>query len=552
MLVPDFYRSFLTPRMIVSLVMAAILGLLSAVCLALGFSFLLVSISSFMGDSGNVGLANIVYGYFPSYEMLEFLLLALAALAVGEFMFYLSQILGVVVGQSVIVRMRREIACKVLEKSWVGGVDGLTPGLVFGEWCGAAGAGIESVSRCVANGLIAISLMLYCLSLNTQSFVVALLFGGIVFLVQHFVFRQYSRAAKHLIGERHKTSEFGLALSLNSGIYKDFGLGQVGVVRSEERWMQDRHAALMQQIFHYGSPLTSKILALGVFGTILFLSVDVWNLEISVILAQVVALRRVSAAINQLNLAALEVSKSASFVHRILGFLESLEVRLKVFPVNLASVCVVVADGGSLSIDAVTLGGKKVQLHTPLICRPENVTAIFGPSGSGKSTLLRGVVEGLRGADLSVCLVSQNQTNFSGTVKENLRFGHKKEVTAELLALIIEYRVVSGIVDEMSVERFFSNCDRIVSDETLSGGQTQRLALVRAILLRPRVLLLDEITSAQDPSMELQMLELIRQFCKLTGCICIMTAHRAAIGDYIDSRVDIHANLSGELSLLVS
>lgn len=132
------------------------------------------------------------------------------------------------------------------------------------------------------------------------------------------------------------------------------------------------------------------------------------------------------------------------------------------------------------------------------------VTAVVGPSGSGKSTLLRlcnrlevptsGRVM-FRGADLAgldplshrrrVGMVFQRPTPFPGTVRDNLRVG-VPDATETLMRATLE-----------RVHLPVAFLDRPADD--LSGGESQRACLARALVVGPEVLLMDEPTSALDP-----------------------------------------------------
>ncbi|WP_369254398.1 ABC transporter ATP-binding protein [Geodermatophilus amargosae] len=153
-----------------------------------------------------------------------------------------------------------------------------------------------------------------------------------------------------------------------------------------------------------------------------------------------------------------------------------------------------------------------------------STVAVVGPTGSGKSTLagllvrlvdpaagevlLDGVdVRRLREGEVSgqVAFVPQGTFLFDDTVRGNVTLGGEygdEEVRAAL-------RVAAA--DDF-VDRLPEGLDTRVGERgaTLSGGQRQRLALARAVIRRPRLLVLDDATSAVDPSVEARILDALR------------------------------------------
>jgi subfamily B ATP-binding cassette protein MsbA len=166
-----------------------------------------------------------------------------------------------------------------------------------------------------------------------------------------------------------------------------------------------------------------------------------------------------------------------------------------------------------------------VSFHAPA----GSTTALVGPSGSGKSTLLSLVTAFNRplagrvtvdGKDLSTvrlrdyrrCLgvVLQDDFLFDGTIAENISFGRPSATREQI-------RAVSRIArcDDF-VSEFDEGLDTVVGERgvRLSGGQRQRLAIARALLADPRVLILDEATSSLDSESESLIQEGLRALCR--------------------------------------
>ena len=154
-----------------------------------------------------------------------------------------------------------------------------------------------------------------------------------------------------------------------------------------------------------------------------------------------------------------------------------------------------------------------------------STTALVGPTGSGKSTLASlavrlvdpdaGVVR-LGGVDVrdlaegtlpaEVALVPQGTFIFDDTVRGNITLG--ADVDEERLRAALETSQAAEFVDALPDGLATRVGER---GTTLSGGQRQRLALARALVRTPRLLVLDDATSAVDPAVEAQILSALRR-----------------------------------------
>ncbi len=162
----------------------------------------------------------------------------------------------------------------------------------------------------------------------------------------------------------------------------------------------------------------------------------------------------------------------------------------------------VVHDDGRVALDGVDLE-----------IRRGSRVAVVGPTGSGKSTLLH-VLAGLdaptagavrRAPDAAPVLVFQEPLLFSGSLRHNVVLG--APLGPEEVDRALDAASGSGFVGALSEGLGTTVGERGV---TLSGGQRQRIALARALARRPRVLLLDDTTSALDPTTEAEVLAALR------------------------------------------
>jgi polar amino acid transport system ATP-binding protein len=215
------------------------------------------------------------------------------------------------------------------------------------------------------------------------------------------------------------------------------------------------------------------------------------------------------------------------------------------------------ASGRSLGAEAVRIEGLyksfddlAVLKGIDLVVAEHEVVCLIGASGSGKSTLLRCVnllepidsgrvvVEGeditARGVDIDVIrrrigIVFQAYNLFPHmSVLENITLAPlkvlkkpKDEARSDAMALLKRF----GLVDK---------ADQY--PDRLSGGQQQRAAIVRALAMQPDLLLLDEITSALDPELVAEVLDVIRELA-VSGMTMIIATHEMGFAGDIADRV---------------
>lgn len=191
------------------------------------------------------------------------------------------------------------------------------------------------------------------------------------------------------------------------------------------------------------------------------------------------------------------------------------------------------------------------------------ITTIVGPSGAGKTTLFR-LCNGLRSASSGeiyingknigsydpvelrreVGIALQNATMISGSVRKNLALPltlQGKEIREEDA---IELMHMVGLNKDL-LER---------NSKDLSGGQRQKLSIARTLVNRPKILLLDEITSSLDPVSQQDIEELILQINRKYGTTVIWITHNLeqalTIGKYTWVMMDGELIETGKSDLL--
>ena len=180
---------------------------------------------------------------------------------------------------------------------------------------------------------------------------------------------------------------------------------------------------------------------------------------------------------------------------------------------------------------------KEVNLHIP----SGATVGILGGTGSGKSTLVQliprlyDVAEGslkvggvdVRDYDLevlrdNVAMVLQKNVLFSGSIKENLRWGNSDATDEELVhacKLACAHDFITSFPDgyDTHIEQGGTN---------VSGGQKQRLCIARALLKKPRILILDDSTSAVDTATDAMIRKAFRE--EIPGTTKLIIAQRVA------------------------
>ena len=169
---------------------------------------------------------------------------------------------------------------------------------------------------------------------------------------------------------------------------------------------------------------------------------------------------------------------------------------------------------------------------------PGEVVALVGMSGAGKSTLVDliprfydvddGVIT-IDGIDVrevkldslrrQIGIVPQETWLFAGTLRDNIAYG-RRDATEE------EIHSAAYAANAYFIEGFPDKYDTVVGERgiRLSGGERQRIAIARAILMNPRILILDEATSSLDASSEALVQEALDELMK--GRTTIVIAHR--------------------------
>jgi len=180
-------------------------------------------------------------------------------------------------------------------------------------------------------------------------------------------------------------------------------------------------------------------------------------------------------------------------------------------------------------------------LDVNLRVEPDQLIALIGQTGSGKTSLVNLIprfydvtdgavlVDGVdvRRADLvslrrQIGIVLQTSLLFSDTIRENIRYGRPDASDEEII------RAAKAAQAHEFITKFAEGYETVVGERgvTLSGGQRQRIAIARALLMDPRILILDDSTSSVDTQTEKFIQEALDRL--MEGRTTFVIAHRLA------------------------
>ncbi|WP_310726024.1 NHLP family bacteriocin export ABC transporter peptidase/permease/ATPase subunit [Streptomyces sp. N2A] len=197
---------------------------------------------------------------------------------------------------------------------------------------------------------------------------------------------------------------------------------------------------------------------------------------------------------------------------------------------------------GHVTLENITFGysplDKPLLTGFSLAVGPGRQVALVGGSGSGKSTVSRLIsglyspwegtirIDGQRLEDLSrsalagsVSFVDQDVFLFEGTVRDNVALWDPSIPDDAVITALKD----AALYDDVIARRPDGIHSRVEQDgRNFSGGQRQRLEIARALVRRPSILVLDEVTSALDAQTEQIIMDNLRR----RGCACVVIAHR--------------------------
>jgi ATP-binding cassette, subfamily B, multidrug efflux pump len=270
-------------------------------------------------------------------------------------------------------------------------------------------------------------------------------------------------------------------------------------------------------------PMMMLLVSLGVAGVVWFggIQVNAGELQVGQILAFINYLMQMLASLMMVGMLVMRVARADASAERVLDVLESEpEMHDPPSPVSLPAVA------GSIEFQDVGFsygsdGGRPVLRAVSFTCERGDTVGIIGSTGSGKSTLVsliprlyevsegRVLVDGVDVRDTTrgqlrhaVAIVMQETTLFSGSVRDNICYARPDASNDE-----VEDAAKLAQAHDF-IAAFPDGYDTVLGQRgvNLSGGQKQRLALARALICRPSILIMDDCTSAVDAATEARIL----------------------------------------------
>ncbi|WP_332649202.1 ABC transporter ATP-binding protein [Lysinibacillus sp. 54212] len=289
------------------------------------------------------------------------------------------------------------------------------------------------------------------------------------------------------------------------------------------------------QIIGILMPLTMFVVNMGIIAALWLgaIKVDNGSIQVGVILAFINYLMMVMNGLMSSSMVLVQLARAMPSAERIVHVLEATtEVKNPVQPVQQEI-------EGDVSFDNVTFSYNKdtepVLKNISFTARAGQTVGIIGMTGSGKSTLVKMIprlfdadegsvtIDGipLQQYDIqllreSIGFSPQKATLFSKTIAENIRYGDQQATDIQVEESL-RAACASEFVDKLPA----GTAHRLTQGATnLSGGQKQRLAMARAFIRKPAILILDDVTSAVDSISEKNIQRAIQtQFTESTKII---------------------------------
>ncbi|MCF6466030.1 amino acid ABC transporter ATP-binding protein [Clostridium sp. Cult2] len=200
-------------------------------------------------------------------------------------------------------------------------------------------------------------------------------------------------------------------------------------------------------------------------------------------------------------------------------------------------------------------GNKHVLKDINLEIEDGEVIGLIGPSGSGKSTLIR-CIDYLEEPTSGNIYYNDKNIAKSGNGIDKIRqqigmvfqhfhlFPHKTVLENITLAPVLTGKLTREKAEEKAIE-LLNTMDLLDKKNaypgSLSGGQKQRIAIARSLAMDPEVMLFDEVTSALDPEMVGEVLNVMKDLAK-TGMTMIVVTHEMAFAKQVANRVILMAD----------
>ncbi|AVK63783.1 multidrug ABC transporter permease [Lactobacillus sp. CBA3606] len=343
---------------------------------------------------------------------------------------------------------------------------------------------------------------------------------------------QRQEALAKFSGETDETlSEIRLVKSSNAEIYET----QTGLTQIQKLYRIGLKEAIYDSIA--GPVMTASMLALFV-GVLVYAAARVASgtMSMGTLVSFLMYLFQIIGPAGTLARFFMDLSKANGSTARVRDLLNEPEEALVTGPVQ----SVTDQTLAMTHVDFAYEDGQPILHDVNFEAKPNTVVAFAGPSGGGKSTIF-GLLERyyqpqsgqvtIGGQDVSglnlsdwrsqIGYVSQDSAIMAGTIRHNLTYGFEKDFTDDEL-----WRVLQLAFADQFVKAMPAGLDTEVGERgvKVSGGQRQRLAIARAFLRDPKILMLDEATASLDSESEAMVQKALGELMK--GRTTLIIAHR--------------------------
>lgn len=298
---------------------------------------------------------------------------------------------------------------------------------------------------------------------------------------------------------------------------------EIGRFRAANKQLMDQNITAAQ-VLALNMPLVMIIMNLGVVAALWLGGVQVTAgaMQVGQVIAFINYLTQTLFSIMMVSMMTMRLSRAGASAERIQEVLDS-----QPEVVNKPDARKTPAAQGRIAFENVTFSydgadAEPVLKNISFVAEPGQTVALLGATGAGKSSLIHliprfyDVTEGrvsLDGVDIrdidettlrrQIGIALQESVLFSGTIRDNIRYGRPDATDEEVIAAAKLAQAHDFIM------AFPDGYDAIVGQRgvNLSGGQKQRIAIARALLMQPRVLILDDSTSSVDVETEARLQE---------------------------------------------
>lgn len=445
--------------------------------------------------------------------------------------------------------IQADIFDKIVDADWLA-INQYANGDVLNRFNGDIGTVSSNAISWLPTIIIAvynfIATFLVILHYDWMMALIAFLSAPFLLLMSRFMIRKQREYSKKVREMSSKLMGFEVETFYNFDTIKSFGIAPY--YSKKMRWWQGlfKDISLKYNLFTIKTSIVMSVLGSAVeflaFGYCLF---RLWTHDITYGTMTLFLQQRsnLSGAFSNVISIIPSFLNSSVSAHRIR---ELVELPKEVHIPESSALDAVAKDGFQVRMRGVEfsyLEGKKVITGSDFQAAPGEIVALIGPSGEGKTTMIRlilGLIHPEQGETVMIsadgrevvmnaetrhlfAYVPQGNTMLSGTIAENMRMV-KEDATDEEIIEALKISCAWDFVKQMP-ETINSKIGE--RGRGFSEGQSQRLAIARAVLRDAPVLLLDEATSALDVTTERRVLRnIIRQRPNKT---CIVTTHRPSV-----------------------